>query len=147
MSNQNIPYYGDETITPIQGNGTIGKQIYITTIRLNLDSDNDRRAWEYLRHMDKRKHHSINKAIVTAVNDYFSRMERMSHDSYLETREKEDAFLRQIQETIERSLQAAAPAFALGSLIPLLQGGQPASVVPADDEDNMDAALDFANSF
>jgi hypothetical protein len=123
------------------------KNVYTTTIRLNLNIEDDRRAWEYLQHMDKQKYRSINKAIIMAVNDYFERQERISHDSYLETREKEDAFLRQIQETIERSLQTAAPALTLGSLIPLLQGGQPSSVVPADVEDNMDTALDFANSF
>lgn len=123
------------------------KNVYTTTLRLNLNIADDRRAWEYLQRMDKQKYRSINKAIIMAVNDYFERQERISHDSYLETREKEDAFLRQIQETIERSLQTAAPALTLGSLIPLLQGGQPSSVVPADVEDNMDTALDFANSF
>ncbi len=71
----------------------------------------------------------------------------MFRDSYLETREKEDAFLRQIQETIERSLQAATPMGALSGFLPLLQGITPAPVVPADNTEDMDGALDFVNSF
>ena len=70
------------------------KQIYTTTLRLNLADEDDRRAYEHLRKMDKKKYRSYSKAVVAAVNDYFERQERLAADPYLETREKEDAFLR-----------------------------------------------------
>lgn len=117
------------------------------SVRLNLDKDADRQAWQYLQQESHIKHKSCNKAVIVAVNDYFSRQERLSNDSYLETREKEDAFLARVLDTITKGMSAAAPITALGSLIPLLQGGQPAPVIPTDDDESMDAALDFANSF
>lgn len=117
------------------------------SIRLNMDKEADRKAWEYFQRMNRQKYKSVNRAVITAVNDHFDRQDRMLHDSYLETREKEDAFLRQIQETIERSLQAVTPMGALSNLLPLLKGIPPAPVVPADNTEDMDAALDFVNSF
>lgn len=123
------------------------KNVYTTTIRLNLNSKEDRKAWERLQGLDKQRCRSISKTIVMALNDYFDRQERMLHDSYLETREKEDAFLSRVLDTIAQGMNAVTPIGALGSLLPLLQSGQSTPVVPADDDGSMDAALDFANSF
>ena len=39
------------------------------------------------------KYKSYTRAVVVALNDYFSREYRKKADPYLETREKEDAFL------------------------------------------------------
>lgn len=86
------------------------KQIYTTTLRLNLSDEDDRRACEYLQRMDKNKYRSYSKAIVAAVNEYFERQARLADDPYLETREKEDAFLKRITETIENSLRSVQPA-------------------------------------
>lgn len=83
------------------------KQIYTTTLRLNLADEDDRRAYEYLQRMDKKQYRSYSKAIVTAINDHFERQARLASDPYLETREKEDAFLRRITEAIEQGLRFA----------------------------------------
>jgi len=117
------------------------KQIYTTTLRLNLADEDDRRAFDYLQRMDKKQYRSYNKAIVAAVNDHFERQECLAADPYLETREKEDAFLRRVMETIEQGLQAA-PA-------PMLTFTQPAPqmVAPEPDDEELSAALDFADSF
>lgn len=117
------------------------KQIYTTTLRLNLADENDRQAFEYLQRMDKRQYRSYSKAIVAAVNDHFERQERIAADPYLETREKEDAFLRRVAEMIEQSLRSA-PA-------PILQFAQPApqTAAPEPDDEELSAALDFADSF
>ena len=66
------------------------KRIFTTTLRLDLTDDEDRRAWAYLKQMDKKQHRSYSKAIVMAVNEYFERLENLESDPYLETREKED---------------------------------------------------------
>lgn len=113
------------------------KQIYTTTLRLNLSDEDDRRAFENLRRMDKKKYRSYSKAIVAAVNEFFERQERISDDPYLETREKEDAFLKKIRETIEISLKTA-PVY--------IQQTAPTAADNSDNEE-LSAALDFADSF
>ena len=70
------------------------RTIINTNIRLNLSRPEDRRAWEYLQHLDRKKYRSYSRAVVAAINDYFSRQERLTADPYLETREKEDAFFQ-----------------------------------------------------
>ena len=113
------------------------KQIYTTTLRLNLSDEDDRRAFEYLQRMDKKKYRSYSKAVVTAINEHFERQERLAADPYLETREKEDAFLKRITETIENALHIT-PVFT-----------QPVATATsaAADSEELSAALDFADSF
>lgn len=123
------------------------KRIFTTTVRLNLDDEDDRRAFEHLQRLDKRQYRSYSKAIVAAVNAYFDRQERLATDPYLETREKEDAFLAKIEQTIRSSLRDSAPLGA-DSFLQLLQGAQPAAAPAAQtDEGDISAALDFADSF
>jgi predicted NBD/HSP70 family sugar kinase len=78
------------------------------------------------------------KAVVAAVNDYFERQERLTADPYLESREKEDAFLQRVMEAVATGLQAS------GSQI-----RTPVSVSsPAEvDNEELSAALDFADGF
>ena len=117
------------------------KQIYTTTLRLNLADDDDRRAYEHLQRMDKKLYRSYSKAIVTAINDYFERQARLASDPYLETREKEDAFLRRVTEAIEQGLR-----FAPVGMLPFTPPA--ASEAPStEDDENISAALDFADSF
>ena len=119
------------------------RNIYTTTLRLNLNDP----AWEHLRQMDKKKYRSYSKAIVTAVNDYFDRQERLEADPYLETREKEDAYLERVLTTIREGLQASPATMAAG-LVQLLQSAQPVADEPKEsDNDSLDVALDFADSF
>ena len=115
--------------------------LFTTTLRFNLNREDDRRALEYLRSADG--YRSYSRAVIAAVNDHFSRRERMKDDPYLETREKEDAFLRRVQETIENSL-SAAPALQLAQLFQNVQTA-PQEPAPEDDE-NFDTAMDFINS-
>ena len=117
------------------------KQIYTTTLRLNLADEDDRRAYEYLQKIDKKQYRSYSKAIVTAVNDHFERQARLESDPYLETREKEDAFLKRITEVIEQGLRFAPVGMPIFT--------QPAAVeAPSvEDDENISAALDFADSF
>ena len=91
--------------------------------------------------MDKKQYRSYSKTVVTAVNDYFERLERIADDPYLETREKEDAILRRIAETIEQSLRYA-PVGMFPMTLPTVQAAS-----SAEDDENISAALDFADSF
>lgn len=120
-----------------------------TNIRLNLDKEADRRAWEYLQNMDRKKYKSYSRAIVTAVNDYFNRQERLAADPYLETREKEDAFLDRIIATIEQGLKTSSSANTVGNLLQFLSSNVAQSPEQNESTDvaSLDSALDFTDSF
>lgn len=130
----------------------MSKRIVSTNIRFNLEKGADRAAWEHLQQRDKRQYHSYSKAVIVAVNDYFERRGRLVSDPYLETREKEDAFLLRVLETVRAGLNQSTPINAADTLFRLLQGTQPQPIqveeVPQEDQQEADeAALDFVDSF
>ena len=130
----------------------MSRRIVSTNIRFNLEKETDRTAWEYLQHRDKKQYRSYSRAVITAVNDYFERRGRLVSDPYLETREKEDAFLLRVLETIRAGLNQSTPVNAADTLLRLLQGTQPQPIqvekVPQEDQQEADeAALDFVDSF
>ena len=88
------------------------RTIINTNIRLNLNRPEDRRAWEYLQRLDRKKYKSYSRAVVAAVNDHFSRQERLAADPYLETREKEDVFLEKVLDTIREGLRSSDTGLA-----------------------------------
>ncbi|MCX4374516.1 MAG: hypothetical protein OSJ58_22375 [Dysosmobacter sp.] len=127
-------------------------QIVSTNIRFNLEKEADRTAWEYLQQRDKRQHRSYSRAVIAAVNDYFERRGRLASDPYLETREKEDAFLLRVLETIRAGFNQATPVSTADTLLRFLQGVQPQAapageVIQEDQQEADDTALDFVDSF
>ena len=76
------------------------RRIINTNIRLDLKREDDRQAYDYLLHMDRKQFKSYTRAVVASLNDFFSRREKQQADPYLETREKEDRFLGQVLDTI-----------------------------------------------
>lgn len=136
-----------------------------TNIRLNLMEPEDKRAWEYLQTMDRKKYKSYSRAVVAAVNDYFSRKAKLDEDPYLETREKEDDFLEKVLEAVEKGARESIPMVMLGNLVSLLgqsvshealvvYGASPQKKVadkvldvPQDTEESVDDALDFIDGF
>ena len=121
------------------------RQTINTNIRLNLANEDDRRAWEYLQSMDRKEFRSYSRAVVAALNDYFSRKERLAADPFLETRERQNAFLNEVKDAVRDCLQEQQAGFA--GLAALLQGIQGATK-PAEAENDMsdeafDAAMDF----
>ena len=77
-------------------------------IRLNLDKEDDRKAWEYLQNLDKTVYKSYNVAFVAAVNDYFTRQKKLKTEPFLMSQEREDAFLQRVLNAVERGMQSAA---------------------------------------
>ncbi len=124
------------------------KKTVSTNIRFNLKNEADRKAWEFLQSMDRKKYKSYSKAVVCALCEYSEREHKLSNDPYLETREKEDAFLNRILQTIETGLFKNSSSASLGSLIQLLQQPQTKTEYEEKSESSVsDAALDFADSF
>ena len=123
----------------------MNRKIINTNIRFNLDNEDNRKAYEYLQGMDRKKYKSYTKAVVIAVNEYFERQQRLEADSYLETREKEDIFLQKVLDTIEQGLKTAGN---IGGLIQLLSAStvqQPQ--VQQNTEEDTNVALNFADGF
>ena len=53
--------------------------------------------------MDKQEFRSYSHVIALALVDYFERYYRTQEDPYLETREREERFVGQIIEAVERA--------------------------------------------
>lgn len=144
------------------------RKIINTNIRLNLCEEQDRQAWEYLQTMDRQKYKSYTKAVVAALNDYFAREYRNEEDPYLETREKEDAFLERVETAIRDGVKESVPMAMAKNLFEMITPFVKESVgesrssgrseVRSDErdtenamdwgqEDDIDAALEFADSF
>ncbi len=123
----------------------MSRQIINTNIRFNLDNADDRKAYEYLQRMDRKQYKSYTKAVVIALIEHFERQQKLEADSYLETREKEDMFLKKVLDTIEQGLKTAGN---IGGLIQLLSAkAEQQPEVQKNTADDNDAALRFADSF
>ena len=115
-------------------------KLFNTTLRINLSDPEGLKAWTYLVNRDKSRYRSYSDAIIAAVNGYFDREQRLADDPYLETREKEDAFLQRVIETIERGAQAN-PLAGLAALLQATPSAPDYTVV----ENDLDTAMDFIN--
>ena len=123
----------------------MSKKIINTNIRFNLDNADDRKAYEYLQSMDRKQYKSYTKAVVIALIEHFERQQRLEADSYLETREKEDMFLKKVLDTIEQGLKTAG---SIGGLIQLLSAStEQQPQVQHNTEEDTNAALNFADGF
>ena len=81
----------------------MANNIRSTNLRLNLEKDLQRKAWEYLQAMDKQEFRSYSHAIALALVNFFDRYYRTQEDPYLETREREERFVAQIIEAWKRA--------------------------------------------
>ena len=116
------------------------------------------------------KYKSYTRAVVVALNDYFSREYRNEADPYLETREKEDAFLERVETAVRDGVKESVPMAMAKNLVEMLTPFVKESVGESnltngtltvektdgeitennldwEKEADMDAALDFADSF
>ena len=126
----------------------MNRKIINTNIRFNLTKADDRRAWKYLQSMDRSKHKSYSRAVISAINEYFEREQKLTDNPFLETQEKEDRFMQKILDTINQGLQKHSASGGLASLVKLISANQEPSIRNSQntDEDNT-AALDFVDSF
>ena len=88
--------------------------IRCTNLRLNMDKELHRKAWEQLQGMDKKRYHSYSQFIAEAIIDHADRLEKHDTDPYLETREKEEQFVSRIIASVESVLQQELSTFLVG---------------------------------
>ena len=101
-------------------------------IRLNLDKENDRKAYDYLQGAEK----SYSKAVISAICAFLELSERTA---------TEDAFLDRVIATIREETGKINP---LGGLLQFVQTSS--AQVPAEQEnsaENEAAVLDFLDNF
>ena len=128
---------------------------FVTTIRFNLDREEDRRALDYLRSEGRNRYGSYTQAIIGIVNSAASQQGERSSELDEET-DKGDDFLRKVEETVRRAIDEST----LGSMaalmrmmhaapmtVPTGEMVQPASDPVEDEaEEDWSGADDFMNA-
>ena len=71
--------------------------------------------------MDWQDFKSYSQVISLALVDYFDRYYRTQADPYLETREREELFVKQIVDAVENSLKQTLPLFLSGLTAGMVQ--------------------------
>ena len=124
------------------------------SVSFDLDRAEDRAALTWLSQCRREGFKTYSAAVVAAVNEYREQRERLVADPYLETREKEDAFLRRVLETIR---EGVAESGNLGLLLRFLQTSQTNTEGSSQSQDkdsqpnnedleSISAALDFVDA-
>lgn len=138
------------------------KNLFATTLRIDTSTPEGSQAVSWLKSRNKKDYPSYSDLITEAVNFFCARRHALEKDPYLETRQKEDEFLRQIEEKVEQAIrQAEARGFA--NAMQMMQAGfapttdamprQTASLPQPDsmqdmemDEESLNMAMDFIDS-
>lgn len=97
-------------------------------LRFNLDKEDDRRAYKYLRDAEQ----SYSRAVIFIVNSYLDRCN---------VERKENDFLDRIITTVREAVQTVSP---LGGLLQIIPQTTPATT---DDYETQEAIDDFLDSF
>lgn len=81
--------------------------------RFNEEKEAERQAWEILHSKEvKEDFRSQNEFVIAAINDYYARHLATKQDPYLESKEKEDAFVKGIVEAVEKKVLDNLPGLA-----------------------------------
>ena len=76
------------------------KNLFNTTLRMNLDNAQDMEAWNNLMSVDSSQpeYSSYSRTIVTAINDHFSRLDQPDREEW------EAALLQKVVETVRQTI-------------------------------------------
>ena len=117
------------------------ENLFITSLRLNLNNAQDMEAWNNLMSTDRNQleYSSYSRTIVTAINDHFARQDRME-----EQQEWEATLLKKIEATIRETFTNCLKEFQLTATPPTAEKSEPpAQPDPPDEtEANIEAFLD-----
>ena len=81
--------------------------------RFNEEKEAERKAWKIIHSEEvKEDFRSQNEFVIAAINDYYARHLALKRDPYLESREKEDAFVKGIVEAVEQKVLDNLPGLA-----------------------------------
>lgn len=81
--------------------------------RFNDEKETEKQAWEILHSREvKEDFRSQNEFVIVAINDYYARHLATKQDPYLESREIEQAFVKNIVEAVEQKVLDNLPGLA-----------------------------------
>ena len=98
-----------------------------TNLRFNLDKESDKKAYEYLQSLDKSSHKSVNRFVISLINEY-------ENKKHCERAEKD--FTEKILSAIRNEMRAFEP-LKLFQLLDLMQQPAPQEQNSAENEDEM----------
>ena len=98
-----------------------------TNLRFNLDKESDKKAYEYLQSLDKSSHKSVNRFVISLINEY-------ENKKHFERAEKD--FTEKILSAIRNEMRAFEP-LKLFQLLGLMQQPAPQEQNSAENEDEM----------
>lgn len=105
-----------------------------TNLRFNLNKETDKKAYDFLRTLDKSLHKSVNRFVISLINGYADK-------KHIE--QEEHNFTEKIVSTIREELQAFAPL----QLFQLLGQMQPPAPKEQNSAENETTAMDFLSNF
>ena len=117
--------------------------IHTVCLRFNLDKPLHKKAFEYLKSMDKSAFKSYTQAAALAITEYFERFFQKCDDPYFETREREERFIEQIVSAVGSAVEKALPGFMAAYLTNLAQPYQQTSLTAEQEPDLSEIDLDF----
>ena len=125
---------------------------YTVAIRFDLDREGDREALRWLSQSRREGYRTNSAAVIAAINEHCARRKRLKTDPYLETREKEDAFLQRVLDTVRQGIMESG-AGNFGAFLQFLQQNQAVAANDAkrsaeteEDAESLDAALEFIDA-
>ena len=98
-----------------------------TNLRFNLDKESDKKAYEYLQSLDKSSHKSVNRFVISLINEY-------ENKKHCERAEKE--FTEKIISAIRNEMKAFEP-LKFFQLLGLMQQSAPQEQNSAENENEM----------
>lgn len=96
------------------------KYIEQKTVRFYANNPMHKEAWEYLHQLDKETCSSQQDFIIDAINSYYHKIADLKDDPYLETREREEEFIKRITNGVMEQFTVDLPHVIGGFLIGLL---------------------------
>ena len=106
-------------------------------LRFNLDKPLHRKAFEYLKSMDKAAFKSYTQAAALALTEYFEHYFKKRDDPYFETREREERFIEQIVAEVGSAVEKALPGFMAAYITNLAQPYQHTTPPPPEQEPDL----------
>ena len=117
------------------------RKIVNTNIRLNLTREEDRRAYEHLRGMDRKQYRSYSKAVVAAVNAFFGQEQEAASDRASE------ALFQQIEHLIEQNTKVLLEALHGKETMMRVVPDAASDNKQESTEQDQQTALDFLDGF
>ena len=112
------------------------KNLFNTTLRMNLDNAQDMEAWNNLMSADSSQpeYSSYSRTIVTAINDHFSRLDQPDQEEWM------DILLQKVAKTVRQTIISTMKEIAVTAAPPVSK--DEAIMDDAEPPDETEAAIE-----